>query len=177
MAEEAENRGVVLGFVLRLVADKTLAEDLTQDVFLKAERSAGKFRGDAEKTTWLCTIALNLVRDHFRAQARRPGTTSDPGVLENLPDSKNAERDLLKGEMSSCIARFMSELPKRQYEALALFDIAGQGYDEIAAALDVTEANARVLVHRARSGLQDILKQNCALSFDQDIPCEEKAKI
>ena len=170
----AEHRELVRGFVRRLVRNEALADDLTQETFLRVQRSASTHRGEASQRSWLCAIALNLVRDHSRSSARRPNETSEDAVLEQLPsDQQEVEHSVLQSEMSACIDEYLVQLPRPQYDVVALHDAAGLAHGEIAALLDISTANSRILLHRGRAALREILKQNCVLSFDGDaIPCE-----
>lgn len=171
----ASHHGAVRRFVGRLVRDQRLAEDLTQETFLRVQRSASVHRGEASERSWLCAVALNLVRDHFRAAARAPAAAPDPALLDQLPSDENTERDILQEEMSACIAEFLAQLPHPQYDVVALHDAAGLSHGEIATLLDVSPANSRVLLHRGRAALREILKQNCILSLDgDDVPCERR---
>jgi RNA polymerase sigma-70 factor (ECF subfamily) len=176
-SEWVEHRPAVRGFVLRLVRNEALAEDLAQETFLRAQRSASTHRGEASVRSWLCAIALNLVRDHFRSAGRSPEASLDAGVLEQVVSSDDdAEEAVLRTEMSACIAEFMARLPSPQYDVLALHDAAGLTHAEIAAQLEISVANSRVVLHRGRAALREILKENCILSFDADgTPCERRS--
>lgn len=177
--EITEQRPRVRGFVLRLVGDEALAEDLTQETFLRAQRRAGTYRGESAVASWLCAIALNLVRDHFRAQSRLPDALSDDQALDEVPfDGEDAEQALLQAEMSACIGEFLARLPRPQYDVVALHDMAGFRHREVAALLDLTTANARVLLHRGRAALRRIMEENCVLSFgDDSVPCERRPPL
>jgi RNA polymerase sigma-70 factor (ECF subfamily) len=171
-----DHRRAVSGFVRRLVGDVILADDLTQETFLRAQRTEAGPRGDASEQTWLCAIALNLVRDHFRAKARAKDETTEREVIENLPSSaENAEQTALNNEMSACVGKFLAELPSPRYEVVALHDQSALSHAEIAQHLGISESNSRVLLHRGRMDLKKILERNCLLSFDQEgVPCELK---
>lgn len=173
---EAAQRDAVRGFVRRLLGDDALAEDLTQETFLRARRSAAGHRGEASERTWLSAIALNLVRDHFRAAARVPETTSDAGAIERVAsDAPDAEHAVLAGEMSACIGEYLARLPSPQQDVVALHDMAGLKHREIAAHLGISEANSRVLLHRGQAALRDILERHCVLTLGaDDIPCERR---
>ena len=82
-----QHRQIVRGFVMKLVGDAALADDLTQESFVRATRTEKSHRGDASERAWLSAIALNLVRDHFRATKRRPQTISDDGFLDGIESS------------------------------------------------------------------------------------------
>jgi RNA polymerase sigma-70 factor (ECF subfamily) len=170
-----EHRPLVRAFVLRHVGDEALADDLTQETFLRVERSSSGHRGEASVRSWRCAIALNLTRDHFRASGRLPTTTSAPQALDAVDSGEDGERALLESEMAACVGEFLFQLPQPQHDVLALHDMAGLTHPEIASVLDISIANSRVLLHRGRAALREILRRNCTLSFDDDgIPCERK---
>jgi RNA polymerase sigma-70 factor (ECF subfamily) len=157
------------------LGDEALADDLTQETFLRAERSRSSYRGEASERSWLCAIVLNLIRDHFRAAGRIPATTTAPQALDRVSSDEDGEHALLESEMAACVGEFLLQLPQPQHDVLALHDMAGLTHPEIAAVLDLSVANSRVLLHRGRAVLRKILEQNCTLSFDGDsIPCERK---
>jgi RNA polymerase sigma-70 factor (ECF subfamily) len=173
----SEHRAAVRGFVLRHVGDEALADDLSQETFLRVQRSSAVHRGEASARSWLCAIALNVVRDHFRAAGRLPRTTSAPVALEGVASDEDAERSLLRSEMDSCIGEFLLQLSESQHRVVALHDMAGLTHREIAAVLGPSVANSRVLLHRGRAALREILGRNCTLSFDSDdVPCERKER-
>ncbi len=176
VASMTEHRPAVRGFVLGLVGDEVLADDLTQETFVRAQRTTSPYRGEASLRSWLCAIALNVVRDHFRSVARTPELTCDTKDMQEMAGrSEGAELGALKKEMSSCIGKYLIGLPQRQREVVALHDMAGLTHKEIAAQLDISEANARVLLHRGRAAFRKILEKNCILSLgEDDIPCERR---
>lgn len=166
-------RPAIVAFILKLTGDHALAEDIAQETFARATQKVEKFRGESSLQSWVTAIALNLVRDHFRKVARHPETTTDSSALEAIPDgNETSEQAMMKKEMSSCIARYASQLPRPQYDVVILHDMAGLKHREIAAELSLSVANSRVLLHRGREALRQILERNCVLSFGKDdIPC------
>ncbi len=176
LEEFLSHRSAVEAFVLRLTGDPDLADDLTQETMVRAGRKAAGFRGESSAKSWLSAIALNLVRDHYRASARRPETPADAETLERLAGGgEDGELAHMKAQMSRCIAEHLALLPKPQYKMLALHDMAGLSHKEIAEDLGISVANSRVLLHRARAAFKDILKENCALSIGRDeVPCDRR---
>lgn len=174
--DRTANRDAVRRFLVSITGDSTLADDLTQETFLRAEGARARYRGDASVKTWLFSIALNLARDHFRAAARR-GVATDLKAAEDLPSAElGAELAAMQKEMSTCIGRYVLQLPGQQREAVALHDIGGLDHAQIARHLGISEANARVRLHRGRAALRQILEENCILSFDDRIPCEPRPR-
>jgi RNA polymerase sigma-70 factor (ECF subfamily) len=170
-----EHREAVRRFVLRHVGNEAIADDLTQETFLRVQRSSSSYRGDAGPQSWLRAIALNIVRDHFRAAGGLGERSRDPTAPEELPSNEDGERALLASEMSACVGEYLLELPHPQYDVVALHEMEGLTHPEIASALGISVANSRVLLHRGRAALREILRRNCTLSFDNDgVPCERK---
>ncbi len=178
LEELLSHRPAVEAFVLRLTGAPALAEDLTQEAMIRASQKAATYRGDSSMKSWLCAIALNLVRDHYRASNRRPETPTDNDALERLAGGgEDGELAHMKVEMSRCIAEHLLMLPEPQYNVVALHDLAGLGHKEIAEDLGISIANSRVLLHRGRSAFHDILKENCVLTLGRDeVPCDRRQK-
>jgi RNA polymerase sigma-70 factor (ECF subfamily) len=171
----ANHRDAVRGFVLRLVRDEAVADDVTQETFLRAQRSPSPHRGAASEKSWLCAIALNLVRDRYRAAARGREVPTDAGVLEAVASDSDTEQVILQAEMSACIGEHLLQLPHPQYEVVALHDLGRLAHREIAALLGLSEGHSRVVLHRGRAALRAILERNCILSLDGDpVPCERR---
>ena len=173
-AEAAGECEFVRAFVVKLTGDPSLADDLVQETLLRAYKSEEAFKGDASRTTWLCSIALNVMRDHFRTTARLPKQISDSEVLLALRSDKALEDDLLQREMASCIRQYVLRLPERQRDVVALHDIAGLTHREVSSALGISQSNSRILLHRGRAALKLLLEENCTLCFDDSVPCQPK---
>ena len=168
-------RDSVCGFVLRRVGDRSLADDLTQEAFLRAERSIGTYRREASLRSWIFAIALNVVRDHFRALQRAPDSASLAAAAEQASPGEGAEGALLQLEMASCVGGYISRLPRLHHDVVSMHDMAGLTHAEIATVLGVSVGNSRVLLHRGRAALRRALEEDCLLSFSgESIPCERK---
>jgi len=178
LEEFLSHRPAVEAFVLRLTGDPGLAEDLTQETMVRADRKAAGFRRESSLKSWLCAIALNLVRDHYRASARRPETPTDSESLERLAGGgEDGELAHMKAEMSRCIAEHLLMLPEQQYKVVALHDMAGLSHKEVADDLGISIANSRVLLHRGRDAFKGILEENCELTLGRDdVPCDRRQK-
>ena len=174
LAEGTEEWEFVRGFVFKVAGDHSLTDDLVQETFLRAHKSETTYKGDASRTTWLCAIALNVMRDHFRATARRPMQVSDPQALLALRNDEMLEDDLQQDEMDSCIRQYVLRLPERQREVVALHDIAGLTHGEVASTLGISLSNSRILLHRGRAALKLLLEKGCELRFNDSVPCRPK---
>ncbi|MGH9759642.1 MAG: RNA polymerase sigma factor, partial [Blastocatellia bacterium] len=77
----------VYSLCLRMLGDATLAEDLTQEVFLQVYRKIGSFRGDSAFTTWLHSLTVNQVLMHFRRRGVKLEQTADDSEFANIVDT------------------------------------------------------------------------------------------
>jgi RNA polymerase sigma-70 factor, ECF subfamily len=141
----------------RVLGDRDLAQDATQDAFVNALGALHRFRGDASFRTWLLRIAVNAARSVGRRQVRRkevnlvladhePSLGPDPAV--RAEQSTEIER----------VERMLAQLPTKQRMAVALRVQQGLSYAEIAAALDCSEGAARVNYHLGVKRLRELLK-------------------
>lgn len=170
------HRPAVRAFLLKVVGNDALAEDLTQEVFIRALRTSSEHRQLSTLKTWLCSIALNLARDHFRSQSRKQAFDAKEKFQEE-PSEEGEESKALKLEMANCIGEYLLGLPTPQPEVIAYHDMAGMTHAEIADTLGITVANSKVILHRGREALRKSLKENCILDLKgENIPCERRPK-
>lgn len=146
----------VFALVKRIVCDEGIAEELTQDTFVKAYRGLGGFREQAAFSTWLYRIALNHVRDYLASRRARQQeletSMEDPAIsrFEFASADPNPEERVCESEMWDLFRRAVHRLELRLLEAFLLRHQHGLSYREIAEILRVSVANAKVRVHRAR---------------------------
>jgi RNA polymerase sigma-70 factor, ECF subfamily len=142
------------GFALGLTRNRADADDLYQETLLRAFRAYDRLDGAANHRAWLYRIATNVFLSG-RRRAGREGPldeAAEVAIPEDQPDhaSRLDARDLLRE-----VAAFVDTLPEKQRVALVLRKYQGLGYDEIAAALQSSEAAARFNVHSALRKLRD----------------------
>ena len=140
-----------------LVRDPDLADNLTQDCFVRAYERRASFRGEAKVSTWLISIAINLARDH--ARNRRAGfwrklfaapAEETEAALETAPDlSASPERSVLAREALDQVWNIVGELPQRQREAFLLRFADEMPLEEIAAALGTEVGTVKAHLFRA----------------------------
>jgi RNA polymerase sigma-70 factor (ECF subfamily) len=161
--------GDVYALLFRLTENAEDARDLTQDTFLRALRSIGGFRGDAELKTWLYRIAINESRNRFRwwKRRRRDVTVSLDATLgntemtvgETLSDiSISPEDSALRRERETAIRSALRKMPDNYREAIVLCDIEGLSYDETATALGIGIGTVKSRISRGREELRRRLK-------------------
>lgn len=162
---EARYRDRVLGWFCRRLGDRSEAEDLTQDVFLRLYRARASYQPRARFATWVFHITRNVARNALRSRRRRPWVRLDaaapePGLLEALlpvrgdSPSRPMERDELAGVVRAAVAG----LAGRQRAAVELHQFKELTYTEVAAELDMTPKAAKSLLYRARNQLRAVLE-------------------
>lgn len=169
----AAQRRKVRGVLIRVVRDEALADDLVQEALVRATRAADGLRGEASPATWLTAIALNLARNHLRSVRRAPA----PVPLEqagSVATPGEPETEVLRAESSGCILGHVARLPVRQRQAVLLAHFGGFSHREVASILEVSEGNARLILHRGLAALRDSLGRDCILDFGDPIPCERR---
>jgi RNA polymerase sigma factor (sigma-70 family) len=152
------HRTPVFHFIARQVADRGLAEDLFQTVFLKAFRSLASFRGDAGFRTWLFSIAVNVVNDERRRPRTLVPLTDDVDPVA-APARSAPEADETAGLVRSAIG----ELPDKHRQLFLLVRFHGMRIAEAAAAVGLTPGSAKVTLFRIQTQIGSRLKSLGAL--------------
>jgi len=145
---------LVFTYVFRLVDDRRLAEDLTQDVFLKVYRGLSGFSERSAFTTWLFQIAKNTAIDELRAIERRPQAVSIDDVLMPTLVEPRFEQAEPIGALWAAVATLNADLRT----ALLLRDVVGLSYAEIADSLEITLTTVKWRIHKARESVQAALE-------------------
>src|SRR5262245_63642909 len=138
----------VYNYVLRLVGgDRALAEDLTQEVFLRVFQGLPKFSLRCKFTTWLFQVTKNRVLDELRASERRPRHLV---ALDDIAPLEVMDAPIERGETVDALWRAIEDLNPDLKMALLLRDVAGLSYTEIADALEVTLATVKWRIYKGR---------------------------
>ena len=162
-------------FVFHLVQDPSLADELTQDAFLKAFESRDTFRGDAPERLWLFRIARNAALDYLRSpRSREHAAASLDEQLEEYALSPatgaapcSAEEAARRIEMSGCVQQFVLSLPETVRTPLILHDVEGLTNAQVAAVLDCSLQAAKMRLHRGREKLREMMEERCDLFHDE----------
>jgi RNA polymerase sigma-70 factor (ECF subfamily) len=139
------------------VGDRHLAEDISQEVFIRAFRYWTKFRRDCSVKTWLIKITVNLCRDHFRVKKVAEDTSEY--TLENINYAYNLEEEVLKRINSTQILKHVLSLPLHYKEVLYFYYYLDFNTLEIAKAAEIPEGTVRGRLHRARKLLAGKLEK------------------
>lgn len=148
------HQGKVRGLLLRLTGDRTLADDLAQEVFLRAYRGLAGFEGRARFSTWLYRIAYNVYLNH-RTRSRELAALPagfEAGAM--APETAlSASRSDLRRDLDAAI----SALPDRYRAVVMLYYLEDVSYPEIAEILDLPLGTVKTHLHRAKRILRENL--------------------
>jgi RNA polymerase sigma-70 factor (ECF subfamily) len=149
----------VRGFLVRLSGDSALAEDLTQETFVRIHRARGSFAAGAAALPWMFAIARNAFLDHARReQVRRKSSAHLAQPREAAKDTQGDE--VLSGrEMLGIVRETLARLPLLQRDAFVLIRFEGLSVSEAAQILGATEAAVKVRAFRAYEALREALEQ------------------
>jgi RNA polymerase sigma-70 factor, ECF subfamily len=155
----------VYNYVLRLVGgDRALAEDLTQEVFLRVFQGLPNFSLRSKFTTWLFQITKNRVLDELRASERRPRALV---AIEDAPPLEVVDAPFERMEAIDTLLRSVENLNVDLKMALLLRDVVGLSYTEIADSLEITLATVKWRIFKAREEVQVALERE-GVSFGSE---------
>ena len=147
----------VYNYVLRLVGDRSLAEDLTQEVFLRVYQGLPGFSDRSRFTTWLFQVTKNRVLDELRALERRPRAVV---ALDDIPPLEVVDQPFERTETIDAVWRAVEGLTVDLKMALLLRDVVGLSYTEIADALEITLATVKWRIYKAREEVATVLARD-----------------
>ena len=166
-------RAPVFTYVVRVVGSRSLAEDLTQEIFLRVYQGLPRFSHRAKFTTWLFQVTKNRVLDELRAQERRPQVAA---TLEDMPSLEAFEIPEDQAETIGFLWRAIEDLNPDLKMALLLRDVVGLSYNEIADSLEITLATVKWRIFKAREEVQVALVRE-GVSFDDRGRMTEPAPV
>lgn len=145
----------VYALCLRMCGDTQEAEELTQDVFVRAWKKLDSFRAESRFSTWLHRLAVNIVLQARRARGRRRARE------ETVPDLERYGREAVSAMPGTRVdlERAIAGLPDGAREVLVLRDVEGFKYQEIAEMTGVTLGTVKAQIHRARALVQRALSR------------------
>ena len=172
----------VRGLLARMAGPQE-AEDLAQAVFAKAAKALPTFRGEAQTSTWLYRIAVNVASDWVRSRSKHEAKATVP-----LPDASDAdmraaatgadvddqptpEQELARKDMRDCICGEIGGLPEAHRSVLMLSALGGLTDDEIAQTLGISRGVAKVRLHRARQEFKKIIEARCDF-YRNELSCK-----
>lgn len=161
----ARYKGRLFSFILRMVKDPALAEELTQETLIRVYLHADKYREIAKFSTWVYTIATNLVRNKMRQRSRRPLLLSlnpapeDDEMPLDPPDpvadpSEGVQREELAGLMAEATSR----IPEKYRIPFLLREVEQLSYEEIQQVTGLKLGTVRSRINRARTRFRQAIK-------------------
>ena len=149
---------LVYGVILRTVTDRSRADDLAQEVFLRAYRGLPAFRSESSLATWLFRIARNVcveVRDRRRFE-RSLDDVDDDGRLRLEPGA--ADRAFADLELRDRLDKALARLPPAARFLISAHYLGGQRYEDLAQVLDMPLGTVKTHLHRAKRRLRALLE-------------------
>jgi RNA polymerase sigma factor (sigma-70 family) len=143
----------IFNFLARMTMDRALAEDLTQNVFLRIIKYRNSYREGARFQSWIYQVARNVFSDHYQAHKNKFSDFVDvEKVSDYLHDPDDNEA---LDEREKLLQRSMALLSEEQRELLVLTRFQHMKYEDVAVVMDTTVANIKVKVHRAIAKLRE----------------------
>jgi RNA polymerase sigma factor (sigma-70 family) len=143
----------IFNFLARMTMDRDLAEDLTQNVFLRMIKYRTSFKHGLKFQSWAYQVARNIFSDHYHAHKNKTSNFIDvENVRDKLPDSNEA---MIQDEREELLHRSLAMLDEEQRELLVLTRFQHLKYEEVAVIMETTVANIKVKVHRAIGKLRE----------------------
>lgn len=148
----------VYSFVMTIMKNTHLAEEITQNTFLKAIKANEKFKGTSSEWTWLCAIAKNEAYDMLRKQSKE--TITEPDFLEGKDTKESLEHRMETKESTFEIHKILHSLEEPYKEVFQLRIFGELSFANIGEIFGKTENWARVTFHRARLKIQERMDEN-----------------
>lgn len=148
------HEGFVVATALRVVRNRSTAEDLAQESFFRAWRSLSSFRGDSQFRTWMYRIATNLALNHV--------SRGREDAVEEIPDlspSDSTSPTAIASGMEAAWREAVASMPDELRNPYQLREFDDQSYEEIAATLGVPLNTVRTRIHRARKNVNNAMKE------------------
>ncbi|MDY7011332.1 MAG: sigma-70 family RNA polymerase sigma factor [Planctomycetota bacterium] len=175
----SRNQKKVYGIIFRIIGNHAQTEDLTQEVFLRVFRTAGRYKPMAKFTTWLYRIATNVALNAIRAGKKArvlslemsdgdDGSTRRRDIPDTGASAPSARLDV--GELKAKIAAAIDALPENQKASFVLNKYEHLNYQEIAEILECSTMAVKSLLSRARCNLRDALRGYLGDEFLENLP-------
>ncbi len=145
-------------FLANRLADAYFAEDILQEVFIKAMHQGKRFCSLDNARAWLFEVARNAAIDHLRTKREQAVLPDDLVAEQDGPDTIDI--------MATCLTHALPELPEEDREAITLCDLQGMKQEDFAKLKGLSLPGAKSRVQRARKRLREHLTQACRVEYD-----------
>lgn len=155
-----KNKQPIFNYLYRLSGDKSVAEEILQDSFLKAYLNLGSFRGESSLKTWLYKIARHTYLTYAKKENRANRKRIDQFFGYPTQDTKNdPEQVALNNELRNDLLQVLSLLPENYRTVIILREIQGLAYGEIASVLGFSLEWVKVAIYRARRRFRELYQK------------------
>jgi RNA polymerase sigma-70 factor (ECF subfamily) len=155
----------MINLAYQITGDRDQAEDLAQETFFRAYKSASRYTEIAKFSTWLYTIAINLCRNELRRRKFKPFSLEEMAEREDegkirvdiADETTKPDSELERKEIAHHVRRAVAQVPAKFRTALVLRDIQGLTYEEIGAILGLPEGTVKSRINRGRLKVKETL--------------------
>ena len=153
----------IVSIAFKFVKEIQLAEDISQESFIKAYRSIDSFREESAFYTWLYRITANTAKNYLVSKGRRKESSiSELSISENedffeLPTNDSPEQILMAQSLKDTVYDALSGLPEDTRTALSLREFEGLNYEEIAEIMNCPVGTVRSRIFRGREALENLI--------------------
>ncbi|MBI5855963.1 MAG: RNA polymerase sigma factor SigZ [Nitrospirae bacterium] len=162
-------------FIAKRVGNEAEADDIVQEVFLRAHRRIGSLKDSRRMVSWLFQIARHAIIDHYRTAARRreqpAGLAGDMETVHPVPAApiigEEAGSGRLRGELAGCLRPMIEALPTPYREAVTLVELEGLTQQTAAKQLGLSVSGMKSRVQRGRRLLKEMLDDCCLIQLDR----------
>ncbi|MBI4575524.1 MAG: sigma-70 family RNA polymerase sigma factor [Planctomycetes bacterium] len=164
-------RSPLMGFLVRMLGDRGMAEDVFQETFLRVARFRHRYEPKARFRSWLYRIALNCGRNALKERGRQGANVlflhrkvstaagEDLELLDQAPAvSVSPLKRLEEEELKERVQLAIAQLPERYREAYILYELQGLKYEQIAEVLEIPLGTVKTNLHRARRMILDLIR-------------------
>jgi RNA polymerase sigma-70 factor (ECF subfamily) len=145
-------KNLVYGMVWRMISDRSQADDLAQEVFLKVYRGLPYFRGDARLSTWIFRIVANVCT---QSRGRR---TPEVALRTELREPGSIDHAFADFELRERLDKAIAQLPENYRMLIAAHYLEGVQYEALAEALDIPIGTVKTHLYRAKRRLRELLQ-------------------
>lgn len=149
----------ILQLVYSYVKNKAIAEDLTQEIFIKCYRSLHTFKGQAQLKTWLWRIAINHCKDFLKSWYNRNVIPTDDHSVADSAKKEMVEQTVIQKDEDALLAFAVMNLPIKYREVILLYYYEELAIKEISIILDVKENTIKTRLRKAKALLKESLEE------------------